>query len=201
MVHEPTGKIDYQSIIRGIRQKAQNRKYDRKHKVGLGLERFFGTTLSKQVKNTKRLVEEGSIVWGAIVQANTTLFQPGPHNCPGNILYSSDQRMDGRPNLFLNLAERLFSLKGTDLKNPELRKFANDLADERGRGGRLDIPLSLTNNVPCYMNDIQFERKHLPHGYLSAAFYPLLIHPNLPSVMVLPVWYWTKECRVFVEPK
>lgn len=189
-------QIDYAKIINNVRQKASQRSFDKSHKVGLGLERFFGTSLSKQVKNARRLVEEGAVVWGAIVQANMLMFEPGSTNLPGNVIYSASKRMDAHPYKYLEWAGELFSLKGKNIKDPQLRKFACDLADERGRGGRLDIPPALTGQVQCYMNDIQFERKHLPDGYLSTAFYPLLIHRELPYVMVLPVWYWTKGCII-----
>ena len=47
--------------------------------------------LMEQYRNQWLLFQEGEIVWGAIVQANSLMFEPSSLNCPGTIIYSPDK--------------------------------------------------------------------------------------------------------------
>ena len=185
---------DFKGIIEQMRVEAGRipRTFESRNRVRMGfLQKIFDKELGQQVSKAKLLFEEGQIVWGSLVQANTLLFQPGSNNLPGCVLYSIDPRMDPRPLTLAECASELFSYKGKkNLGNPALQKFADRLQDEVSRPLGLQVPPSLTEQMPCQMSVIQFERNHLLDGRISGQIMPILTHPDTPSIMMLPRWYW-----------
>lgn len=194
--------MDFKSLLEEIRQTTglPKRKFERRHKVQMSLaHRRADPVLGKQAKDSKLLFTQGEIVWAALVQANQDLFQPGPDNLPGAVLYSTDPRMDSCPNIMLQAASELFEIKGKQLENPELQTFSDALAHETGRPVNLSVPPVLTNGIPCSFTVIEFERRHLPRGILQGQLMPILIHPSTPSIMMLPAWYWAESFDKFFE--
>src|SRR5262249_4791667 len=58
-------------------------------------------------QNATTLFIEGTVVWGHVIQANELLFQDGPDDCPGEVVYSlQDQRLVSPQNLE-EIAQRL----------------------------------------------------------------------------------------------
>ncbi len=187
---------DFKSLIEQTRIAAGRcpRRFKSEHKVRLGfLQKMFDKELAQQVAKAKLLFSEGQIVWGAIVQANALMFEPGRGNLPGAMLFSTDLRMDDRPSLLTDCAAGLFSYKGKkNLGDPALQAFADRLQNELSRPLGMEVPSRLTGNIACQMSVIQFERKHLPGGTITSRFMPILTHRDTPSIMVLPCKYWPK---------
>ena len=73
---------------------------------------MFDDELAKQVRESELLIVEREIVWGALVQANEKMFEPGRSNYPGNMLYSADRRMDDQPKILTDCSSSLSSVKG-----------------------------------------------------------------------------------------
>jgi len=90
------------------------------------------------------LLARGDVVWGAIVQANNLLWEPGSHDAPGVILYSPDRTFDGEADELEHIARSLFSLKGTKPKDPELATFAAVITNEFTVLMREPVPRALT---------------------------------------------------------
>ena len=185
----------FADIIANIRTRAGStpRPFEKnRDQVRMGfIRKLFDRKLAKQVKDSKLLIEQGNIVWGALVQANSRLFKPGSDNCPGDMFYSTDQRMDAQPEVLAECASNLFSIKGDSVGDPELQAFADSLADELGRSNAMSVPAKLTDGIPSIFAVIEFERKHLPNNCISDQIMPILTHPSTESIMVLPHWHWS----------
>jgi hypothetical protein len=142
-------------------------------------------------RNRKGLLSCGSVVWGALIQANSMLFSRGPNDCPAAAVYSLDSFFDGEPEALREIARSLFALKGTAPADPTLRKLADDITDERERSMKLAVPASLTQGREVFYTCIMVFRRHLPGRYLASGLFPLIAHPPATeATMILPSRYW-----------
>ncbi len=142
-------------------------------------------------KLQSRLLKEGRVVWGHIVQANTLLFEPGPHDCPASVLLSHDPRADGCPDKLQQTSQAIFRLKGTTPADPILAEFARVITDEMERHWQ-HVPTQVSGLSETYNVALMFFRKHLPIGYLPPVGlpYPVLTIPGEKSALIVPGRYW-----------
>jgi hypothetical protein len=143
------------------------------------------------------LRDQGRVVWGCIVQANSDLFHPANRSTlPANLLYSADRFYDDQVEELQGLAMGLFELKGTRQDDPELKRFANAITNEMARTMRLELPEAIAEGRRVYFTTTLIHPPHLPGGYLANGFFPLVICPEkTEAVMILPAKFWPKEFR------
>lgn len=145
------------------------------------------------------LLREGRVVWGAVVQANAALFQPGPiPGAPGEILYDPHGRV---PDADLHaIARTVVALKGRNFDLPDLASIAQYLNEEHTRVFGLDLPARLAP-YPLKVSSTWFERRHMPGGVLAQPLIPVLIsdaHPG--AVLPLPAAFWPDNLREAWSP-
>lgn len=140
-----------------------------------------------------KLLTEGMPVWGTIVQVNNLMFKPGRLNCPGTVLYSRTRKHGDDLLPLMNIARNLFQLKGEHANDPECQRYGDMLEDEYDRAMGIQVPDIMTGGIPLRSASVVFHRKHLPVNYLTAGFFPLLIHKETKSCMVLPSRYWSRD--------
>lgn len=151
----------------------------------LGRDRRFDEIFKYQ----KRLLVNGRAVWGALIQANVLLFEPGPDDCPAAILYSTDPQMD--PILLQEVASTLMQFKGKRVKNRELQHLGDHLKDEYVVDMKYPIPKDLTDGFPCYYTCIWVQRSHIAGGVLRGRLFPLLALPEeTEATMVVHHEFW-----------
>lgn len=144
--------------------------------------------------NLSKLKQNGRVVWGHVVQANSQLFSPGQWDCPGEVVYSLDDPDIGLEELS-DIASRLYALKGTKPDDPQRRAIADHLTNEMTRVFGLPVPAALSPNRRCLVSTTYVVRKHLPKpGHcLRGSLLPLIVHPTPPHVALpLPSRYWPK---------
>ena len=160
----------------------------------LWLRRSTGDGLAILFEQREKLLVEGEIVWAYIVQANQLLFEPGTENCPGVVVYSVADADRADPQNLREVAQSLYSLKGTTPEDPELRSFAAHLTDEMTRMYGLVVPPSVSPNLRCRVSCTFFFRKHLPYRRLCCGFFPAVAGIEEPHyVLPLPAKYWPAE--------
>jgi hypothetical protein len=58
----------------------------------------------------------------------------------------------------------------------------------------MPIRRTLSPDVDCLISTIFFTRKHLPGRCLGASFFPIVVNPSEPHVVLpLPEQYWPKD--------
>jgi hypothetical protein len=149
--------------------------------------------------NVQSLLREGRVVWGAVVQADKALFQPGPMaGALGEILYDPQGRV---PDADLHaLARTLLTLKGRNFDLPDLASISQYLNDETVRVFGLDLPARLAP-YPLKVSSTWFDRMQLPGGVLAQPLIPVLIsdaHPG--AVLPLPAQFWPDNLREAWSP-
>jgi cellulose synthase operon protein C len=137
------------------------------------------------------LLRHGFVTWGVIIQANNALFYPNPGDCPAEVLYCADPLLQIQPQALHEIARDIFRLKNTTPEESELADFAAMITDEYNRHFGQPVPQQLSPDLPTEISVIQVIRQHLPNGYLSRGYFPLLVSPTDPKIaMILPSRYW-----------
>jgi hypothetical protein len=148
-------------------------------------------------ENQVGLLKRGRIVWGAIVQANSQLFEPGRTDCPAAIIYSLDSSIDANPSILEDVARDLYLAKGKNVDNDEIQIFADKLEDEMVADLKLSVPQSLTEGIQCFYTCIMVHRKHLPDRKLSQGLFPVIVNPSeTEATMILPFIYWSNNFEI-----
>jgi hypothetical protein len=62
------------------------------------------------------LLTEGQVLWRALVQANSLLFEVGRHDCPAFAVYCTGCAFDACPERLQAIGQQLFALKNTTPK-------------------------------------------------------------------------------------
>jgi hypothetical protein len=148
------------------------------------------TVLRDILERQEMLLAHGRVVWGSVVQADASLFRRGRGDRPALVIYSPDPAFDEMPDDLQDIAGRLFRLRGTPPADPDLREFAELLADPARRPSRAPVPRPLVGSLPVYATTVLVARRHVPDRHLAAGTFPLIIHPETDSTMILPGRYW-----------
>ncbi len=159
-----------------------------------GTKHTYGPTLLA----VDSLLEQGTVCWASVVQANNRIFSPGnTETLPANILYSTDAYYDGRPAVLLGLASKLAMLKSKpEGGHPDLVAMAREVASERGAVLRARVPLSVTNGHAVFFGVCLLQPSHLLGGALRAPVFPVLCSPDqTQQVYVLPHFFLSDELR------
>ena len=148
----------------------------------------------------KRLLREGNVALGFIVQANVELFAPGDSDLPAQVIYCTGRTIPKLLRILADCAKRLFALKDTEPDRAEERQLAELITDEYGREMRFPVPKAIAGIEGVMLTSIMVFRSDLPHGYLTNAFFPLLTHPDTPAVMIVPSKFWPDAILRAWEP-
>ena len=145
-------------------------------------------------ENFSEVFTEGVVVWGHVIQANRILFEDGPDNAPGEVVYSLHDSAQATPEHLRRVAYSLGLLKHTEPENPELAPIAEYLTNQRIRVFGLRVPIKISRRVRCRISTTYFVRKHLPNRRLCSPLLPLVVNPRAPFVaVILPERYWPEE--------
>ena len=154
-----------------------------------------GDALGRFFDHAPALLSKGRVVWGALIQANTLLFQPGMvGGAPGEVIYDVQGRLTGED--LQPIAKLLLSLKGAAPADTSLQEFSTYLADETTRVFGMELLMSVMP-YPLKVSTTWFSRPHLHGGTIGLPWFPLLIDEEAcPGVvMVLPSRFWPSEFR------
>ena len=168
--------------------------------VGLRF-RWAGDELYLVYESRKRLLREGNVALGFIVQANEELFSPGDYDLPAQVVYCSDRTIPNLLETLAECAERIFALKHTKPEQAEERKFAEMITDEYRREMRVSVPKAIAEIEDVTLTTLVVFRKDLPYEYLTNGFFPLLTHPDTPAVIIVPAKFWPNELLHAWEPR
>jgi len=137
-----------------------------------------------------KLLQQGRVVWAHLIQANNSLFEPGPNDSPAEILYDPHGRL--QPAELAPLAHRLYLLKNTKPADPEEARIAEHLTGEMTRAFGMPVPRTISG-AGLLESTLLIIRKHLPNRRLAAGYFPILISDACKgSAMILPSRWWPR---------
>lgn len=152
--------------------------------------------LNQHFNHVNHVLRSGNVIWGHIIQVNRLLFEDGPDNHPGEIVYSLDDPETVDPNELMDVANKLFALKGTEPDDPDLAPIAEYLTDQYIRVFGLPVPKSISPNINCFISTTVFFRKHLPAQRVICPLFPILINNQSPYIATpLPEKFWPGDFK------
>jgi hypothetical protein len=135
------------------------------------------------------LLSKGTVLWGALVQANLDLFEPGTEDLPAALVYSRDAHFDGRPQALRRIAAQLMARPGDDSPLP-VRMINARLQEGRDRFQNLEVPAILSSHKVLVSTFAVF-RQHLPGRVMAGrSWFPVLVHPYTHAIMIVPRQFW-----------
>lgn len=157
------------------------------------LQRNRLDTIDPLFREMPEIYRNGNVVWGATVQANALMFEPGPDSCPGAVVFDPNPDADTDPDELLELGPCLHHLRDETPDDPAAAAIGEVLDAEFERPFGWKVPPTLAPNGDVRLSTIFFVRKHIPGGVLRGRFFPLVVLPKPPyRPMMLPSRYWPK---------
>lgn len=151
----------------------------------------FNDKINTIFKHASRVFARGTIVWAHVIQANAHLLDPGDGDAPGELVFSLADPSLKPAECLPGVAAKLFALKGTKPRDPELLTIADYLTDQMIRVFGHPVPKVISPKVPCLISTTFFDRTHLRHCYLRKPFLPVVVDREPPHVALpLPYKYW-----------
>lgn len=146
--------------------------------------------LRRVIRDRNRLLTQGRIVLGAVVEANTALYRPGKQNLPALAIWSDDPFYEAKPCRLRELGRELFAMKGQHTRG-DLAETARLLTSARLRPLGYKLPDSFGDGKALWLTTLLVFREHLPCGFLNSKLLPLLVCPEeTPAALILPGKYW-----------
>lgn len=139
----------------------------------------------------RKFYKKGQVAVGALVQANSLLFEKGIDNCPANYVYSTDPYYMEYPGNLLDIAQALFQIKGDEGFYSSIQRLVDSMENEEERIFAYKLPRHVTGGRAVYFTTLVVDREHLPQKRIVEPVVPLLVlENNKPDAMILPHWYW-----------
>jgi hypothetical protein len=150
----------------------------------------------KRVYNDRKLIlQQGRLVLGVFIQANSLLYQPGTADLPAFILWSEDPYFLETPAHLRELARELGNLKGTS-PTGDMAEVTALVTNELARPLGYRMPASFGEGRPLWMTTLMVFRRHLPSGFITSGLVPLLVRPEeSPVALILPGRFWPDEWK------
>lgn len=163
--------------------------------------RWASDKLYMVFNSRRRLLREGEVALGMLVQANVELYSPGEYDLPASAIYSSRRTTPDLLKALSECAQRLYALKNTEPDEPEEKKFAEMITDEYRREMRVPVPKEIAGVGGVTLTTLMVFRSDLPHDYLTNSFFPMLVHRETPATIIVPFKYWPDEILHAWEPE
>ncbi len=128
----------------------------------------------------RRLSASSEYLSAAVLQANGRLYEPGDTDEFCFVLFSFDPAWSGQPARLQALASILKMVKGTTPVDPNMRRIADMISDERAvEYRRRVLPTNVTEGATIYYADLLVYRRFLAGGILEpGAIVRILAEPG-----------------------
>jgi hypothetical protein len=143
--------------------------------------------IQRMERQRSALIENGTVVWAHLIQANVSMFKPGIQSAPGDIVFSPYPSIEVNPDYLQEFARALFKIKNDNENEFRDSDFGKHIQNDRDRSYGIDCPL--INNYELRISTILFHRQDFPFGFLIFSYFPVLVLPD-GAVCVLPKKYW-----------
>jgi hypothetical protein len=144
------------------------------------------------------LLEQGQVVWGHVVQANEELLSPGRDPFPAALLFSLDPAYADRVGNLGEIAKQLFELKGYEVDDQQMDRFASAITDETTPLLNERVPLESPASTEILYTSIVIDPRNLPQRHLVLSWFPILVAPTLSrGCTIVDRRYWSSFLRSF----
>ncbi len=151
--------------------------------------------LYEVVRQREVLFNRGRIVLSARIMANRSLYSLGSNPSAMVVIWSEDAFFEEAPEELAFLAREVASIKNTS-PGGDQAEVASLLTDEMSRPLNFPLPHSFSLGRPVFLSSLLVWREHLPFGFLTSMFLPLLVLPEeTGATMILPGHFWSDALK------
>jgi len=151
-----------------------------------------GHPIQPVLDHADHLLKTGRIVWGTVVRANHTMFNPEYRiGAPGDVIYDPMGRVP--PEDLHAIGRRIFALKDAEQHDEEFAALKAHMVDELHAAFGMPVLLGM-HAQPLMLSSTYFDQLFLPDGMLSMHSLPLLVSDELPGMALpLPWQLWPAD--------
>lgn len=146
-------------------------------------------------RHWNQLVTEGYVVWGAINTYDEGLEKNGTEDGRASVCYCPSYHRHDDLNRLLQANKRISDIFGSTPNG--LSAEENEIHDLLHNARRWFVKVPLKESVVGYdslfLSRVKVFRKHLVKGMIRANNFPLIIHPELDTAMILPETFWPED--------
>jgi hypothetical protein len=156
--------------------------------------------LRKQFPWHAHLLKRGRVTFGLVIDADPALAHPqrneDAHDGFAVVLFGSDLPVEVTGEVLNDVADRVRTSEADNSASKEVESFKSHLDDCWPFPALVEVPRELTRGNIVYCTSVLVVLRHMPLGYLSSTWIPLLVNPSeSPHVMILPMRYWPEAWR------
>lgn len=189
-------------IIRSSRLKLGEapRTFDKKLRRYLYIKRpFLAFGMPKQLKSIyddhQFLLEQGNVVWAVLVVASNDLFSKGQNDGRGVVVYSPQLHLHDELLRLVELADKMGEQRTRYISDVDEKRLYGEVNNNNGWLIPQAVPASLSKNDSVFTSSILCVRKHMPQNRLVSNCFPILTHPKITSIAMLPELFWPEDLR------
>lgn len=152
---------------------------------------WAAATPADALEDGKALFRDGYLTSSYVVQASSFLFEPSALEGSAVAVHAPSSAAIAMDRL-IGITGEVARLTSSDPEDPEQAALVRRLAGERGLL-RVPVPRALSRGAPAVLSTVDVRPSDLPGRHLRAWFLPLLAHPEIPALIVLPRELWAPD--------
>ncbi len=161
-----------------------------------------GEPLSEVLRDRRRLLEHGEVVWAHVVHAHPRLFKKGKDTYPAALVYGLDRWLDDRVSTLESVATSLYRLKHSRVEDPGLEKIAAAITDQHTFLLAESVPPGVYKGIfdapALTYSSTLIDPRHLPKRHFVMSWFPILVAPAVSrSCLLLDHRYWPGFLKQF----
>ena len=149
----------------------------------------------KAIANLRPLLQRGTVVWGTLVVAQDALFSKGDFDGRGVVVYCPQLHLHDNLEHLVAAAQSLEELRKKQSTKEDETALQKLIEDNNAWFTPRTIPQSVVDDESLRVSSVLIARKHLPKGIVTANCLPILVHPEIETIAVLPERYWSQDMK------
>lgn len=146
-------------------------------------------------ENFTALLERGRVVWGSLVVARNDLFNKGDSNGRGVVAYSPHLHVHDNLDGLIAASQAMMQLREKRSLDADEKVLKKQLDSNTDWFGPRSLPASVTEDSNILATSVLVVRKHLLKSRLLAGCFPVLTHPEIDSIAIVPDRFWPQELK------
>lgn len=191
------------SVIRNARLRMGEapRRFDAELTQYLLPQRWWSSLVvssSRQASDAsfRMLLKKGQVVWSVLVVAKAQLLKEGRDDGHAIVTYCPEYHVHDNMTGIESAARTLYELRQKKVESKEeieLQRLIYNNAQFTPRS----LPKSISDDSRIRCSSVAVKRKHLTDRILRGNYIPILAHPEIDAIAIVPEQFWPWEQKEY----
>ncbi|MBI5534164.1 MAG: hypothetical protein HY898_15685 [Deltaproteobacteria bacterium] len=148
------------------------------------------------------LTRDSEVLMAVVITAHECLYSPGENAAFARAIFPSVSDGDyyDLDDLHRAAVEIEQLLTGALPVDKKLCDFASQLRVTQAQVGKVDVPRAIARFQKLQLSCLVVYPSLLPRPYLASVFLPVLVHPDIEPIAMVPARFWGEELtRAWIE--